>query len=235
MAGKRYWLKLQEHFFETDEVMYLESIENGERYICIWLKLLLKALRSETEDGCGILRFNSEIPYNPILLSKAIHCEKDSLLVALEMFKQLKMIEVADDGTIYIEAVQKLIGRECESYERVKKFREKQLALQSLQCNDMKQKCNDNIEVEEEIDLEKEKDKRPSSVKILFDFDTGLWEHVSDELTCTWAEVYPACNVERELSKMAEWLMANPTKRKSNYRRFITNWLMRTQDRGGTR
>lgn len=33
---------------------------------------------------------------------------------------------------------------------------------------------------------------------------------------------------------MSEWLKANPTKaKKSNWLRFITNWLARQQDRGG--
>jgi len=34
---------------------------------------------------------------------------------------------------------------------------------------------------------------------------------------------------------MAAWLVANPKQRKKNYQRFITNWLSREQDRGGTK
>ena len=34
---------------------------------------------------------------------------------------------------------------------------------------------------------------------------------------------------------MREWLLANPSKKKKNYRRFITNWLTRTQDKGGSK
>jgi len=34
---------------------------------------------------------------------------------------------------------------------------------------------------------------------------------------------------------MREWILANPAKgRKQNWRRFISNWLSRAQDRGGT-
>ena len=33
----------------------------------------------------------------------------------------------------------------------------------------------------------------------------------------------------------AAWLVANPTKKKSNYERFLTGWLKREQDRGGNR
>lgn len=49
-----------------------------------------------------------------------------------------------------------------------------------------------------------------------------------------WAETYPAVNIAGEIKKAAEWMRSNPTKRKSNYRRFLTNWFSRTQERGGT-
>jgi phage replication O-like protein O len=49
-----------------------------------------------------------------------------------------------------------------------------------------------------------------------------------------WADTYPAVNIAGEIKKTAEWMRSNPTKRKSNYRRFLTNWFSRTQERGGT-
>jgi len=33
---------------------------------------------------------------------------------------------------------------------------------------------------------------------------------------------------------MREWLIANPSKKKTNYRKFINNWLSKTQDQGGS-
>ena len=40
---------------------------------------------------------------------------------------------------------------------------------------------------------------------------------------------YPDVNVDAELRIMTDWLESNPRRRKSNYRRFITNWLIRAQ------
>jgi len=73
---------------------------------------------------------------------------------------------------------------------------------------------------------------KPSSIS--FDFDSQLWEGISDKDKELWAKTYPACDIDRELLKMADWLISNPTKRKSNYRKFISNWLSRQQDRGGS-
>lgn len=65
-------------------------------------------------------------------------------------------------------------------------------------------------------------------------FQNLKWEGIGEGDKQAWAKAYPACDIEIELAKMAEWLKANPNKKKSNYRRFITNWLSRAQDHGGT-
>lgn len=49
-----------------------------------------------------------------------------------------------------------------------------------------------------------------------------------------WAEAYPACNIPRQLAAANQWLLSNPAKaKKKAWRRFITGWLSRAQERGG--
>lgn len=52
-----------------------------------------------------------------------------------------------------------------------------------------------------------------------------------------WKVSYPAVDVMQQLRNMREWLLSNPTRRKTKtgIRRFVTTWLAREQDRGGTR
>jgi predicted phage replisome organizer len=244
--GRKYWLKLNEHFFESDEILYLESLQDGDRYITIWLKILLKCLRSEDDTECGLLRFRRDIPYTADLLSKAIHCNKDTLVVALELFKKLGMLQVVEDGVFYVEEVQKLIGRESDSAERVRRFREKRLLLDTkpLQCNadtvtdtvtEVTLKHNKEIELEIDIDKEKEKNSTAPTVTIDFSFDDSTWLGITLEDKRRWAETFPACDIDTELCKMREWLLGHPEKRKKRYRPFITGWLSRTQDAGGTK
>jgi hypothetical protein len=73
-----------------------------------------------------------------------------------------------------------------------------------------------------------------SSISSSIFFEEGVWGGVRDDDISAWSEAYPACDVLGELKKMAEWLKANPDKKKIKYRRFIVNWLARTQDRGGS-
>lgn len=46
-----------------------------------------------------------------------------------------------------------------------------------------------------------------------------------------WTEAYPAVDVAREVQRAHAWAVANPQNRKSNWQRFLVNWLKREQDR----
>jgi uncharacterized protein YdaU (DUF1376 family) len=67
-----------------------------------------------------------------------------------------------------------------------------------------------------------------SREKIAFDGSrfSGLESYLD-----TWIETYPAINVHAEILKAASWLMANPKNSKSQYARFLNNWLARAQDK----
>lgn len=77
--------------------------------------------------------------------------------------------------------------------------------------------------------------KEGKKEEIYFDFKERKFFNIKDEDKEGWKDAYPACKIVMELKKMREWLLANPEKRKKNYRRFIVNWLIRTQEKGGTR
>ena len=51
-----------------------------------------------------------------------------------------------------------------------------------------------------------------------------------------WSQAYPAVDVRQELLRMISWLNANPKRKKTRrgVDRFITTWLSKEQDRGGT-
>lgn len=69
---------------------------------------------------------------------------------------------------------------------------------------------------------------------INFSFSSLIWEGIGEVDKEAWKSAYPAVDVEHELLEMIEWCKANPKKAvKSNWRKFIVNWLSRSQDRGG--
>jgi len=50
-----------------------------------------------------------------------------------------------------------------------------------------------------------------------------------------WETAYPAVDIKLDLNQMKVWLISNPTKIKTKrgMPKFITNWLSRTQNKGG--
>ena len=68
---------------------------------------------------------------------------------------------------------------------------------------------------------------------ISWDKEKGCFEGIAPEMFDKWGKAYPAVDLNSQLNRADEWLKANPTKQKSNYYRFIVNWLSRAQERGG--
>ena len=59
----------------------------------------------------------------------------------------------------------------------------------------------------------------------------GAWEGVEASDRRLWRAAYPAIDLDAELAAAAAWAVANPANRKSNWNRFVTNWLKKAQDR----
>ena len=56
---KYYYLKLKDNFFDSDEMIILESMQDGYIYSNILLKLYLRSLKND-----GKLMLNDKIPFN---------------------------------------------------------------------------------------------------------------------------------------------------------------------------
>ena len=71
---------------------------------------------------------------------------------------------------------------------------------------------------------------------IVLPLNDGTDYQVSQEQFHEWESLYPAVDVMQQLRNMRGWLIGTPTKRKTKRGivRFITGWLSREQDRGGS-
>ena len=78
------------------------------------------------------------------------------------------------------------------------------------------------------------KEIKVAKEKIEFLFDTGVFSGITANQIRLWKEACPAVNVEGEIRFAALWAASNPAKRKKNWLRFLTNWIVRKQERGGS-
>ena len=141
MAGKKfYWLKLKRDFFNRHDIRIIEEMPNGKDYVLFYLKLLLESIDHE-----GSLRFSDTIPYNEQMLSVITNTNVDIVRSAMKLFIELRLIEIFDDQTIFMGEVEKMIGSESDSAERMRRLRQNQKP--SL--------CDGNVR---KSDIEKEKE-----------------------------------------------------------------------------
>lgn len=153
MAGKRYyWLKLHRDFFKRHDIKIVEAMPNGKDYVLLYLKLLL-----ESVDHEGRLRFSETIPYDEQMIAIITNTNIDTVRAAMTIFQKLNLVDVLDDQTIFLEEAQKLLGCEAWSTERSRNFREsKRNQINALHCNADATKCNEEIEIEKEIELDRD-------------------------------------------------------------------------------
>ena len=74
-----------------------------------------------------------------------------------------------------------------------------------------------------------------SAPAIMLPTNSGREYPVSQEQVTEWARLYPAVDIMQQLRAMRGWLLANPTRRKTNsgVARFINAWLAKEQNKGG--
>ena len=155
---KYYYLKLKEDFFESDEAVVLESMPDGYIYSNILLKLYLRSLKND-----GILMFNNLIPYNSHMLATITRHQVGTVEKAVKIFKDLQLIEILDNGAIYMTNIKNFVGKSSKDADRKRVEYNKIKRLGEISTIGM-EKSPPEIEIEIEIekdikiDIEKEKD-----------------------------------------------------------------------------
>ena len=117
--GKRYyWLKLKKDFFQQHQIKVLKALPNGRLYALIYVELLAESTSHE-----GELRFSRMLPYDTVTLAAVIDEDKDNLEKAIEVLERLELVEILDDGTIYMREIERLIGSETGQTQRKRQAR----------------------------------------------------------------------------------------------------------------
>ena len=232
---KYYWLRLKRDFFKRHDITIIESMENGKDYILFYLKLLC-----ESVDHEGNLRFSDEIPYNDKMLATITNTNVDIVRTAIEVFTNLGMMDIMDDGTYYMNGVEKMIG-EAEQDEhtresarlRAKAYRErKKQALLSQNVSVTLPSRYDNvihhgeIEKEKEIEIEKEIDKKKDKKEKPVKHTYGEYGHVrlTDKERDTLMNEFGEMETSEAIKYLDEYIEMKGYKAQSHYL-CIRKWV----------
>lgn len=151
---KYYWLKLKEDFFQDDSIEWLEEQPNGKEYCLFYLKMCLKSLKTN-----GILIRNVGqmlIPYDVNKLAEITRTPPDTVRVAMEIFKNIGLIQILENGEIYMTQLETMVGSETKWAEK-KRLQRKKTADQLPEPS--KGQNEDNVLEMSDRDRDRERDK----------------------------------------------------------------------------
>ena len=159
MKKRYYWLKLKEDFFENKKIKILSSLPNGKAMVLVYLKIQLKSLITD-----GYITYEGIM--NSIYDEIALLIDEDTKLVekSIQYLKKLGLIKITDDG-IFMEAMQENVGSETDVAKRVRKHRQNNDELQTLQCNTEIEK---ELELDKDLNIEIEKESVYQQIADLF-------------------------------------------------------------------
>lgn len=158
---KYYYLRLKDNFFDSDELKILESMKDGYLYSNILLKLYLRSLKND-----GKLVVNERIPYSADMLASVTGHQVGTIKQALSVFKDLGLIDVLDNGAIYMLDIQNFIGKGSSEADRKREYRQQiETERTNVQTNlrQISDKSTPEIEIELEKDIEIEKEIHSSA------------------------------------------------------------------------
>lgn len=167
-----YWIKLKTDFFESDAIDFLLSQKDGCQYVALYLKLC--AMTANTNGVLASKVGNMLIPYSVEKIARDTKFfSADTVRVALELYKNLRLINVSDDNVLHIANFNAMIGNSKTDEhtkklgaERQKRYRERQKAL------------SDNVTVTQDVTLFRNVESR---VKSLESRDKSLDKSVSSQ------------------------------------------------------
>ena len=224
-----YWLKLKKDFFKRHDIKILEAMPDGHVSVLFYLKLMLESI-----DHDGELRFSEEVPYTPEMLAIITDTNLDVVNESLKRLQDLKLLEIAQDGTIVIDKVKSMTGFETEWAKKKREWREKQGQKEDKegQCEDnvldvssqcpIRDRVRDRVR-DRDIDIEKRnvKEKRtifvPPTVEEVSQFCS---ENNIDVNANTFVNFYESKGWFVGKNKMKNWKAAVRTWERNNARRY---------------
>lgn len=154
MQKRYYWMKLKEDFFEADTIQWLEEQPRGREFILFYLKLCLKALKSE---GLLIRQVGQKcFPYDEKRLSELTRTDRKTVRQALAALTEIGLIEEMENGGLLLPEIGNMVGSETEKAERMRRLR--QSRREAAEGNNVTYGVSQETEHRyTEIEIEKEK------------------------------------------------------------------------------
>lgn len=225
------WIKLSVGLFSNPKIRYLLSQKSGDKFVLLWIFLLTSAGRCNDN---GLVYLSESIPYTARLLASELGFSEKVAEAALDLFKQLGMIDM-NSGFISIvgwdehQSVDELEKRRASDRDRQQKHREKQKQSAAEKARDchvtVTDVSRDGHGVEEEAKKETEEETNlngecpPKSPKE--ESSSALFKRVVHEYGFS----------EELHGKLVEWMQYKAERKESYKETGLRSLLRQTQQK----
>jgi len=134
MSKRYYWLKLDKDFFNRPDIKIIEAQADGVLYSYFYLKLLLQSVESQ-----GVLKYNN-IPFDVEMLSKITGTSPSVVKSAIDIFLKMNMLQILEDGSLFISEVALLLGSETEDARRKREKKKETKLIENKEIKEEKKK-----------------------------------------------------------------------------------------------
>ena len=168
MGKKYYWIKLPVDFFDRDDIKLILSQENGSRYVGIYLKLILRAIKSSGQNHITL-----PVRASPENIAIVINEDVDSVRSALALLDSFGLVKWTEENVIQIPGVENMVGSEGASAQRMRNLRgrdvQEQLEAPEASHCDSSVTQRKRKELEKELEIETDEDEGDVSSSCVLD------------------------------------------------------------------
>lgn len=168
------WFKVSADVFDSDKIKILRAdTKIGDSLALMWFFLL--ALARKKNDG-GYVYATEGVAYTPKTLAAVGGFKPKIAEAALEVFQQYNMIDIEDNGYIYI------VGwSEYQNAEELSKLKERERCKEAMRAKRQREKqsktCNNDVTNTDVTDKNKSKNKKENKSKSNNnDFSSGCYD-----------------------------------------------------------
>ncbi len=132
------FIKLDINILNDTKIKLIRKMPDGDSLLVLWIGVLCLAMKSGTP---GILEIGDGIPFTPEALSVDLDIPINTVRLGLSVFEQYRMIEVMEDGGIYIvnfdkhQKTEKINANAEKSKIRSQRYRDKIKMLSDGSCS----------------------------------------------------------------------------------------------------
>lgn len=156
------WIKLTVNMFDDEKIRLIQAMPESDAILVIWIRLLSLAGKTNSD---GQIYINENMAYSDEMLATLFNKPVNIIRLALETLRSFGMIDIFNNGVIFInnwEKHQNVEGMDkirLQTAERNRKYREKKKLKQLETECDVSVTSRDATDIDLDIDIDKEIDK----------------------------------------------------------------------------